>query len=428
MQARGSVSLLRGNALRAHLRALSSTYCWPELVGRPIEVFPKSVTKRKKAPRNGIFQTPVRHIELQDEAASPGAAVFKPSPINFLAGLSDSEEEQDGGSNDISRLSSSFARSVGILEYVPAPRPIKVGAQDRAPTSSSGATTPAAAAKPSGKAKGKSGFVRERQELARALFAEYNASAFRSCLPADLPIRWNKRLLTTAGITKLRLVKDCRLAAVELSEKVLDDVERLRSTLLHELCHAAAWVADGERRPPHGRCFWRWAKIVSNAVPDVNITTCHSYLIHKPFKFKCSNPYCGVEYSRHSKSIDTEAHRCGACRSAITFQGKFDANGTPRRAKPVATGAFSLFVKENFAVTRTQLEAGASSPNASPTKRKAKAKTKVAHGDVMQALAALYKQGREGREAVTVLGKSPLINSPLINVTSHNSLSNPIIL
>lgn len=27
-------------------------------------------------------------------------------------------------------------------------------------------------------------------------------------------------------------------------------------TLLHELCHVAAWLIDGELRPPHGARFW----------------------------------------------------------------------------------------------------------------------------------------------------------------------------
>ena len=32
-----------------------------------------------------------------------------------------------------------------------------------------------------------------------------------------------------------------RVATIELSTKVIDDEERLRSTLLHEMCHAAQW-------------------------------------------------------------------------------------------------------------------------------------------------------------------------------------------
>jgi hypothetical protein len=35
-----------------------------------------------------------------------------------------------------------------------------------------------------------------------------------------------------------------RVATIELSTKVIDDEERLRSTLLHEMCHAAQWLVS----------------------------------------------------------------------------------------------------------------------------------------------------------------------------------------
>ena len=77
-----------------------------------------------------------------------------------------------------------------------------------------------------------------------------------------LKISWSSRLLTTAGITlcrEIRLGKDNpqkqREAAIELSIKVVDTEIRLQETLLHELCHAATWIIDGVRKPPHGAEF-----------------------------------------------------------------------------------------------------------------------------------------------------------------------------
>ena len=46
---------------------------------------------------------------------------------------------------------------------------------------------------------------------------------------------------------------------VELSSKVIDNELRLRCTLLHELCHVAAWTLDHVRKPPHGPHFKLWA-------------------------------------------------------------------------------------------------------------------------------------------------------------------------
>lgn len=443
---------LRGLALREHLRKLSVQYSWRELVGREVDSPPQTVTKRKKAPRSVIWQTPVRQIQLHEEESasvhqSP-VTIIKPSSADFLAGLesgSDDDNEDDGEDRgeeaesdkakadedaDVRRLSSSFTRSVGFLEHVPAPRPAKARPQDaRPPAATRERSAPETTnAKGKAKGKGKGAFAKEREELVRSMFLEFNAGAFRSCLPADLSIKWNKRLLTTAGITKLRLNGETRLASVELSEKVLDDAERLKTTLLHELCHAAAWIADGERRPPHGRSFWRWAKIVSNAVPDVNITTCHSYLIHKPFRFKCTNPHCGVEYSRHSKSIDTEAHRCGACRGIIAYQGKFDASGTPGRTVNRTAGGFSLYVKEHFAETKERMQRSSSPPSSPGGKKTASPKRKggkVMHGEVMQQLARAYKEARE-KGVPVVLGKSPLATKE--NLGNATSRSNPIVL
>lgn len=77
-------------------------------------------------------------------------------------------------------------------------------------------------------------------------------------------------------------------------------------TLLHEMCHAAAWLIDGELRPPHGPRFWcvkrvnecsyitlftssrcvhtvssrrYWAKEATRKFPDLEVTRCHSYQI-----------------------------------------------------------------------------------------------------------------------------------------------------
>ena len=37
-------------------------------------------------------------------------------------------------------------------------------------------------------------------------------------------------------------IEDIRASKIDLSTKVLDSSDRLRDTLIHEMCHAAAWV------------------------------------------------------------------------------------------------------------------------------------------------------------------------------------------
>ena len=83
----------------------------------------------------------------------------------------------------------------------------------------------------------------------------------------------------------------CRyVASIELSSKVLDSYDRLRKTLAHELCHAAAWIIDHEAQPPHGKTFFKWGMRVKRRFPDLEITRCHTYSIHKRFVWKCTNP------------------------------------------------------------------------------------------------------------------------------------------
>ena len=400
------ISSLRGPKLRDHLQALSLKYNWCSL-GTSVEVGPKSVTKRdrRRPPRReSIAQTPVRQLYSAAPSTAieaPQSRVFATKAKSFLATLNDdsssaspSSSDDDGSevensNSELDHLTHSLDR-LGIIEYIPAltrpalgvldsnssmPRPVSAGKKK--------SKAPVASAANNAAAKRSDGFKKQRSQLALQLFLEYNESVFGSQLPSDLSIRWNKRLLTTAGITKLRLVNQKRVAAVELSEKVVDDMARLKTTILHELCHAAAWIVDAERRPPHGRCFWKWANTASAIIPDANITTCHSYIIHKPFKYKCTNSECNVEYNRHSKSIDTDKHRCGSCTSELEFVGKCDIAGTPVVKKSTAAGGgFAGFVKLHFAEVKEQLN--------SPRTKRARGGGPAPHVEVMRALSAKY--------------------------------------
>ena len=112
------------------------------------------------------------------------------------------------------------------------------------------------------------------------------------------------------------------IARVELSVKVLDTPAKLASTLLHELCHVAAWTVDGNRKPPHGPMFKKWAARASAAYPARAVTTCHSYEIACKFNYACVGPAgggggCGATWGRHSRSIDPATQRCGKCGGSI---------------------------------------------------------------------------------------------------------------
>jgi SprT-like family len=93
-------------------------------------------------------------------------------------------------------------------------------------------------------------FKKKREAMSKAYFDEYNKAVFEGQLATQVNIVWSNKLRTTAGLTRLkRRQVDFtpgagmeRSATIELSTKVLDDPERLASTLLHEMVHAAAWI------------------------------------------------------------------------------------------------------------------------------------------------------------------------------------------
>lgn len=143
----------------------------------------------------------------------------------------------------------------------------------------------------------KAAFKKNRDSLSKQTFSEFDQAAFSGKL-SSVEVVWSNTLRTTAGLTRLKKsyrnmrpgVPQERLASIELSTKVLDNNERLRSTLLHEMVHAAAWIVDGVSKPPHGACFKKWAKVASKATGIV-VTTTHDYEIQYKYAWvstKCS--------------------------------------------------------------------------------------------------------------------------------------------
>lgn len=85
---------------------------------------------------------------------------------------------------------------------------------------------------------------------------------------------------------------------------MLTDMDRLKNTLLHEMCHVATWLLDdfeiGAHRH-HGPLFKKWAALVHDRVPEVVVNTYHSYEAHKPFHYQCSSITCNAKFKVHSK-------------------------------------------------------------------------------------------------------------------------------
>jgi predicted SprT family Zn-dependent metalloprotease len=205
---------------------------------------------------------------------------------------------------------------------------------------------------------------KQRSTHAQRLYEEYNDRVFYNKLPKSMAIQWSSRLAKTAGLTYTFFDYDkenTRIpgAKIELSAKVLTDLIRLRSTLLHEMCHAASWIIDHARKPPHGPVFQKWASRASDIYPCDAVTTCHSYKIHYKFRWKCSDNKCHWECGRHSQSVSIVKHRCGRCGAKIKFLGKFDANGDPMKERaPSAYSAFKQTMMESVQREHPHLDFG----------------------------------------------------------------------
>lgn len=212
---------------------------------------------------------------------------------------------------------------------------------------------------------------------------------------------WSKTLNSTAGRANWRreTIKTRHAdgtsttthkhhASIELAEKVIDDEERLVNVIAHEFCHLANFMVSGIKDQPHGRQFKEWGRKCTAAFGHrgVKVTTKHTFEIEYKYIWQCSNEECGVEFKRHSKSIDLKRHTCGSCRSKLV-----QIKPVPRKTGESGgsgTG-YAAYVKENFASVK-QIMPGASQK------------------EVMQAVAVKYRREKllaESSRADESMGK-----------------------
>ncbi len=160
-----------------------------------------------------------------------------------------------------------------------------------------------------------------------------------------------------------------------MSVKVLDSPDRLRDTLIHEMCHAASWVITGYK-DGHGPIWKDWARRCTARFPELPLVSrCHTYKIRTKYSYQCMS--CGYSVNRHSKSIDLNRFRCGRCGGNFQlFLNKIAGvtSDTPGR-RTVSTPAtparnkFAAFVKDNYKYVR---------------------KEGVAHADAMKELGKMF--------------------------------------
>lgn len=193
-------------------------------------------------------------------------------------------------------------------------------------------------------------FAKRRVALAERLYAEWNTLVFKGRLPVGLPLVWNPRLSCTAGQVIFNREKQIA-ERIELSDKVLDDEEKLRQTLAHEMCHVGAWHINKDFAQQHGHTFYSWGERFSEHVPDIEVTRCHTYEIFMPHRWQCTR--CHKLYKRARNTIDTARHSC-RCGGKLSYLGKFNKQGNPvNQQQPPSQ--YQQFIKDEFASVKKML-------------------------------------------------------------------------
>ena len=175
------------------------------------------------------------------------------------------------------------------------------------------------------------------------------------------------------------------IASIELAEKLIKDRLRLYDVLAHEYCHLANFMISHVLDQPHGAFFRKWASRVTatfGASHGVKVTTKHEYKIDYKFVWLCDGNKevkgeeegCGMEYGRHSRSLDPKRHRCGRCSGRLVQVkprpkgGKAGSGDGAKTASgnnygPSNGGGYQAFVKEHFARVKEDLPPGSPMKN-----------------------------------------------------------------
>nr|XP_048273686.1 germ cell nuclear acidic protein isoform X2 [Myodes glareolus]XP_048273687.1 germ cell nuclear acidic protein isoform X2 [Myodes glareolus]XP_048273688.1 germ cell nuclear acidic protein isoform X2 [Myodes glareolus]XP_048273689.1 germ cell nuclear acidic protein isoform X2 [Myodes glareolus] len=189
-------------------------------------------------------------------------------------------------------------------------------------------------------------FKRSKEELAQKIYMLLNHTVFDGKLPEKIEIIWNKKMLRTAGLcttNEIKQPKRQRYAKISISPKVCDSADRIRDTLIHEICHAASWLLDGIR-DSHGISWQYYAQKCNSVHPELpKVTRCHNYTIHYKIYYECM--LCKYRIGRYTRSLNTERFICAKCKGHLVLLPLFRKDGTPivPYVRP-----FAKYVQENY--------------------------------------------------------------------------------
>ena len=156
-------------------------------------------------------------------------------------------------------------------------------------------------------------FMKNKEDLCEKLYCFYNNQVFENKLPPTSNVTWNHIRKRVAGKCLCRYDNsrsNPRVAKIELSSLVLNVPERLKRTLIHEMCHAAAWIVS-DYRGGHGDPWRMWVAEAQKKLPELPpITRCNSYKVSHRYTYQCVK--CSFITKRHIR-LDTNRKVCRYC-------------------------------------------------------------------------------------------------------------------
>ncbi|PNJ42676.1 germ cell nuclear acidic protein isoform X1 [Pongo pygmaeus] len=170
---------------------------------------------------------------------------------------------------------------------------------------------------------------RNKDELVQRIYDLFNRSVCDKKLPEKLPIGWNNKMVKTAGLCstgEMWYPKRQRFAKIQISLKVCDSADRIRDTLIHEMCHAASWLIDGIH-DSHGDTWKYYARKSNRIHPELpRVTRCHNYKINYKVHYECTG--CKTRIGRYTKSLDTSRFTCAKCKGSLVMVPSTQKDGT----------------------------------------------------------------------------------------------------
>lgn len=166
-------------------------------------------------------------------------------------------------------------------------------------------------------------------------------------------------------------------------------------------------MISGVKDQPHGKSFKEWGQKCTAAFGErgIEVTTKHSYEIEYKYVWRCSEEECGMEFKRHSKSIDPQRHRCGGCKGGLVQIRPVPRGGKKVEGKDVPAtpgNGYAAYVKANFAGLKKSM-AGAS------------------HKEVMEALGRKYRAEKAAGENKKLSVESVAIDLEVMKLDGRQS-------